>query len=110
MVPASLPPAPSGVEALRYNDRGVFVHRYVDVIEWEAPASGEGDVSAYEVLQWDTNSGFVFVKGQVSVGEEKKFEIDIGSSPKSYRYAVRTIAKNGRRGKPTSFVSPRTVQ
>ena len=110
VVPASLPPVPSAVKALRYNDRGVFVHRYVDVIEWEAPASGEGDVSAYEVLQWDTNSGFVFVKGQVSVGEERKFEIDIGPSPKSYRYAIRTIAKNGRRGKPSSFVSPRTVQ
>ncbi len=110
VIPASLPPKPSSVRATRYMDRGVFVKRYIDVIEWEAPASGEGDVAAYEILKWDTKSGFVFVEGKVSAGEEKKFEVDVGTTAQPYRYAVRVVAKNGRRGKPSSFVSPRNAQ
>ncbi|GEM_PF-1359929 len=108
--PSALPPMPASLRATRYQDRGVFVNRYIDVVEWEAPAGGEGRLSGYEVLRWDTSSGFIMVVGRVNVGQERRMEIEVGTLPKSYRYAVRSISRNGKRGKPTSFVVPRLSQ
>ncbi len=108
--PANLPPAPSSVRATRHRDRGIFVNRYVDVVEWDAPPGGEGSISAYEVLRWDTSSGFIITQGKVEVGQDRKVEINVGTSPKDYRYAVRTISRDGKKGKPSPFVVPRLNQ
>ena len=103
--PDNPPPKALNVEAIRYTDRGLFVHRYMDEITWNAPSAGEGGISKYQVIRWSVNSGFVEVVGEVSVGQEKKVVIDVGTRDLDYRYAIISIATNGKRGHPTSFVA-----
>ncbi len=104
--PENLPSRPRNVSAKRHVDRGVFVYRYMDEVTWDAPSSGEGGISKYQVLRWDRANGIIKVVAEVKVEREREAKINVGTQEMDYKYAVLSVAKDGKRGKPTSFVSP----
>ncbi len=105
-VPEIMPPRPANVKVERNENRGLFVREFWDEISWQPPPSGEGDLSGYGILRYDTNTGMIEFVGQVEKGQNRIFRIKVGRESHPYKYAVYAISKEGAMGKPTSFVAP----
>lgn len=103
--PDNPPPKALNVKAVRHTDRGLFVHRYMDEITWDPPSEGENGISKYQVIRWAVDSGFVDVVEEVPVGQERKVVVNVGTRDLEYKYAIVSVAPDGKRGHPTSFVS-----
>ncbi|MCD6453817.1 MAG: C10 family peptidase [Candidatus Aminicenantes bacterium] len=103
--PENQPARPRNVKAVRKIDRGIFVHRYYDEVTWDPPSTGASELKGYEILRWDVSRGFVKVVASVQSGEERIAVTEAGTTQEDYRYAVRAISKEGKRGHPSVFVS-----